>query len=373
MTPDSTQATDDSSSKLRFDWYDLPAATAHLPGTGGRIRSEIDDFVVTEIPSYLPSGAGDHVYAYLEKRGLATMDLVRLLQRQGVPERDVGFAGQKDKYAVTRQWVSVHEEYASQLETLADADGVELLEMSRHRNKLGLGHLRGNFFELRVRDPVLDWKAKAEAIIAHLQSVGLPNYFGPQRFGHFNTNASDAVRIIRGEKVAGGRRMHKFYQSALQSFIFNTLLKLRMEAGTFDSILSGDMAQKHETGGMFIVDDPAAESTRAQALEISAVLPMFGKKVKPSTGMAGEIEAGVLGELELEWQDFRSAHGARRASRVKLDEVGLTSTDDGYVVSFTLPKGSFATCLMRELMKTEEGEVVIKGNSQSKTSNSYTD
>ena len=352
--PDSGQATGKGSENLRFDWHDLPAATAHLPGTGGRIRSEVEDFVVTELPSYLPSGAGDHVYAYVEKRGLSTMDLVRHLQRQGVPERDVGFAGQKDKYAVARQWLSVHEEYSSQLETLADVDGVELLELSRHRNKLGLGHLRGNFFELRVRGPYFDWQAKGEAILAHLQIVGLPNYFGPQRFGHFNTNASDAVRLIRGERVQGGRRMHKFYRSALQSHIFNTLLKLRMERGIFDAIIAGDMAQKHETGGMFVVDDPVAESVRARALEISAVLPMFGKKVRPSTGQAGEMEAGVLGELDLEWQDFRGAHGARRASRVKLGDVDLTPTEDGYVVGFTLPKGSYATCLMRELTKTEE-------------------
>ena len=357
MTSDSAQSTG-GGQKLTFDWGDLPAATAHLPGTGGRIRTEIEDFVVTELPSYLPSGSGDHVHAYVEKRGHATMDLVRHLQRRGVPERDVGFAGQKDKYAVARQWLSVHEEYSSQLESLADVDGVEVLEMSRHRNKLGLGHLRGNNFELRVRGPVLDWQPRAEAIVAHLQEVGLPNYFGPQRFGHFNTNASDAVRLIRGERVQGGRRMHKFYRSALQSHIFNTLLKLRMEAGNYGRIISGDMAQKHETGGMFVVDDPTAESARAQSMEISAVLPMFGKKVKPSAGLAGEMEAGVLAALELEWQDFRAVHGARRASRVKLGDVGLTPAEDGYVVSFRLPKGSYATCLMRELTKAErDGQV----------------
>lgn len=353
MTLDSAQPTD-SDRKLKFDWRDLPAVTAHLPGTGGRIRSEIEDFVVTELPSYLPSGAGDHVYAYVEKRGLATMDLVRHLQRQGVPERDVGFAGQKDKYAVARQWLSVHQQYSSQLESLADVEGVEVLELSHHRNKLGLGHLRGNSFELRVREPVSDWQPRAEAIVAHLQTVGLPNYFGPQRFGHFNTNASDAVRLIRGERVQGGRQMHKFYRSALQSHIFNTLLKLRMEGGNYGGIISGDMAQKHETGGTFIVDDPAAESVRAQAMEISAVLPMFGKKVKPSVGLAGEMEAGVLAELQLEWQDFRAAHGARRTSRVKLEDVSLTPAEEGYLVSFTLPKGSYATCLMRELTKVEE-------------------
>lgn len=354
MTSESTQAADNGLAKLRFDWRDLPAATAHLPGTGGRIRSELEDFVVTEVPSYLPSGVGDHAYAYVEKRGLATMDLVRHLQRMGVPERDVGFAGQKDKNAVTRQWLSVHEEYSSQLEALSSVDGVEVLEMSRHRNKLGLGHLRGNSFELRVRQPVSDWAPRADAIIAHLKTVGLPNYFGPQRFGYFNTNASDAVRLIRGERVPGGRRMQKFYRSALQSHIFNTLLKLRMQSGTYEGIISGDMAQKHETGGMFVVDDPEIETARARALEISAVLPMFGKKVRPSKGLAGEIEAGVLGELDLEWQDFRGAHGARRASRVKLNEVGMTATEDGYVISFTLPKGSYATCLMRELMKVDD-------------------
>ena len=177
MTSDSAQATDEGLEKLRFDWRYLPAATADLPGTGGRLRYEMEDFVVTEIPSYLPSGAGDHAYVYVEKRGLATMDLVRHLQRQGVPERDVGFAGQKDKYAVARQWLSVHEEYSAQLESLADVAGVEVLELSRHRNKLGLGHLRGNAFELRVRGPVPDWSARADAIAAERsQRAGAPRY-----------------------------------------------------------------------------------------------------------------------------------------------------------------------------------------------------
>ena len=337
--------------RLRFSWEDLPAASAHLPGTGGVLRAEIEDFVVEEIPSYLPSGAGTHAYAFIEKREMTTQDVVSALADAGVPRGAVGFAGQKDKYAVARQWVSVPSDHAPAFQALDSVDGVSVLETSRHKNKLGLGHLRGNRFSLRVRNPRDDWQPIAGAMLAHLRQVGVPNYFGPQRFGSFNTNIADGLRLIRGERMRVNRRMQRFYKSALQSHLFNRLLKIRMERGLYDAVLTGERAQRHDSGGMFVVEDAAAESERARRLEISAALPLFGKKARISDGDAGVLEKRVLSEFGLEYAQFRAIPGARRISRLRLDDAALTPTDAGYVLEFSLPKGAYATSVMRELMK----------------------
>ncbi len=344
-------SSDSELNKYRFDWDELPAISAGLPGTGGETRREPEDFRVVEIPSYLPSGEGSHAYALVEKRSLATLDVVKALQDRGVPERAVGFAGRKDKHAVTRQWFSVREEYEDELHSLTEVEGISILEESRHTNKLGLGHLRANRFEIRVRNPVPEWKELSSAILERIASLGLPNYFGPQRFGSFNDNAIEAVRLARGESRAGTRRSYRFYLSALQSHVFNHLVKVRIERGLYDRVLSGDWAQRHDSGGMFVVEDGEAESPRAERLEISAVLPLFGKKARLSNEGAGELEREVLDDSRLAWDDFRTLTGARRVSRIIPWDVALETTEDGYVASFTLPKGSFATCLLRELLK----------------------
>lgn len=342
--------------KLRFSWAALPAATGRLPGTGGAMRAHADDFAVTELPSYLPCGSGAHAYAFVEKRGLTTMDVVAALARRGVPRNAVGFAGQKDKHAIARQWFSAPARHSDALASLDDVDGVSVLQTSLHGNKLGLGHLRANRFSVRVRNPRGDWRDCAERILAHIREVGLPNYFGPQRFGRFNTNAADGLRLIGGETPpgAGDRRMRRFYMSALQSHLFNLLLAERMRRGLFAALVEGDRAQRHDSGGMFVVDDPAAETERARRLEISAALPLFGRKARLSAGAAGELERRTLAEFGLEAGAFRGAQGARRISRVKVDDAALTPQEDGYSVEFTLPKGAYATSLMRELVKGDD-------------------
>ena len=150
------------------------------------------------------------------------------------------------------------------------------------------------------------------------------------------------------------RRMRRFYQSALQSHLFNWLLKMRMERGLYDVVLTGERAQRHDSGGMFVVDDGEAESERARKFEISAALPLFGKKARVSEGVAGELEAEVLSEFGLEYAQFRSIPGARRISRIRVDDAVVTGDDDGYVVEFSLPKGAYATSVMREFMKDGE-------------------
>ena len=340
---------------FRFDWSLLPAISEGLPGTGGRTRVCLEDFVVSEIPRIPPEGEGEYVYAYVEKRGLNTHDLVAALRERGVPYNEVGVAGLKDKHAVTHQWLSVPRSHAASLNALDELEGARVLETSRHGSRLRRGHLRGNRFDVRVRQSDAGWEDRAQAIVERIDDAGLPNYFGPQRFGRFNSNAIDAVRLLRGEKVPGGRRLNGFFISALQSHLFNWNLKGRIEAGVYDRVLPGDRARRHDTGGMFIVGDADAESERARRLEISALLPLYGRKVSGGLDAAFPLENKVLERFGLRRSDFRPlTRGDWRISRVRPESVELLPEADGYTVAFTLPNGSYATTFLRELMKSPE-------------------
>ena len=341
---------------FRFDWLALPAITEGLSGTGGLVFAGLDDFVVSEVPRDLPSGEGEYAYAYVEKRGLNTHDLIAALRQMGLPYNEVGVAGLKDRKAVTRQWLSVPVRFSGQLEALDELDGVRVLETSRHGDPLRRGHLRGNRFEARVRGPEPGWQDLAEPIIQRLAKTGLPNYFGPQRFGRYNSNAIDAVRMLRGERVPGGKRLGEFFISALQAHLFNWNLKGRIESGMYDRVLTGDRARRHDTGGMFLVGDESTESERAQRLEISAVLPLYGRKVSGGLEAAAKREDAVLSRFGLRRSDFRQhTRGAWRISRVCPEDIALRPCSDGYVAEFTLPSGSYATTLLRELTKSISG------------------
>lgn len=345
---------EDLLAKLRFRWRDFPPATPQA-GTGGRLRRALEDFQVDELPLYQPEGSGSHAYARVRKRGLTTRDLVLALVRRGVAEKEVGVAGLKDKHAVSTQWLSVPQRHRAALEALAELEGAEVLELSRHRNKLGIGHLAGNRFTVRVREAAPEAASRAEAILADLRTRGVPNYFGPQRFGRFGTNAADGYRLLRGARVPGGQRLKLFFVSALQSLLFNHLLARRIGAGLFERVVVGDWAKKHDTGGVFEVQSEA-EAARALRLEISATLPLYGKKVRLSQGVAGELERAALAYFELKWSDFARRRGDRRPSRFPLARVELQPQADGYTLSFDLPKGAFATSLLREVMKVEVDE-----------------
>lgn len=343
-------------SSFHFRWDELPAISETLLGTGGTIRQQLEDFAVDELPLYAPDGRGSHAYVHVEKRGHTTRDLVMALKNAGVAEKAIGVAGLKDKYAVTRQWLSVPNRHAEAFAALDDMDGVRVLETSRHRNKLGLGHLLGNRFRIVVRQAEEDAAARAEAILGWIEPRGVPNYFGPQRFGRFGNNAIDGVRILRGETVSGDRRLQRFFLSALQSHLFNHLLAERIRAGVYDEVVTGDRAKKHDTGGLFVVEDGSVETPRAKRLEISAAFPLYGKKVKVSGGRAGAFEQAILDRFNLRWLDFRARRGAWRISRIALNNASVETVDDdptAVALRFDLPKGSFATNVLREVMKVD--------------------
>jgi tRNA pseudouridine13 synthase len=339
--------------KLEFDWNDFPAVTTDLPGTGGRIRAQLADFQVTELPSYTPSGTGEHTYVWLEKHGHTTKHVIdEIAHQMGLRFQDIGVAGLKDRHAITRQWISFPRKFESRLTGFA-LDGVKVLETGWHTNKLGVGHLRGNRFRLRVRDAVPDALHHAHAILERLRVMGVPNYFGPQRFGNTGSNAARGLELVRDGRMRGPESipLKRFLIGSLQSVLFNHYVRLRLERGLFDAFLRGDIAKKHDTGGMFTVSDAEHESPRAKALEVSATGPLYGKKVMPAQHESRLLEDEVLALFGLTWQDFKDRKGSRRITRIRLEDVTLEPANDGFWMAFDLPKGSFATVVLREVMK----------------------
>ncbi|MEQ8280107.1 MAG: tRNA pseudouridine(13) synthase TruD [Deltaproteobacteria bacterium] len=331
-----------------------PRRTAHLAGCGGRLLARPEDFVVEETIPYALSGEGTHLFVRIEKTALTTPQAVgRLLP--GIDRRRIGWAGLKDRHAIARQWISIDDPRGEL--TVADVDGVRVLETTRHKNKLKRGHVASNTFTIRLRE--VSAVANAAPIVDALKATGLPNVFGPQRFGRDGDNAERALRILRGEARAPRRRDEKsILMSALQSELFNAYVTLRLERALFDVALDGDVMKKHETGGLFTVDDPTAEQPRVDAMQISPTGPLFGKKTMRAERAARALEDEVLEASGLdEAMLARVGPGTRRLIRIPFDPDATVEAEDEATLRlrFTLPSGAYATVVLDEVVKPDAG------------------
>lgn len=340
-----------------------PLVTADLPGSGGAVKATPEDFRVDEVPAYLPSGAGPHLYLRIEKRGRTTRDALRALARAlGLAEREAGYAGLKDKGAVTTQWLSfpaARDPDPGALAALA-GEGLRVLEVSRHANKLRTGHLRGNRFRIRVRGGDL---ARARACAAALEARGLANFYGPQRFGAGGENARVGRALLAGEDDPAARRaardrfQRRFLVSAWQSHVFNRWLAARLADGLLDAAVPGDVLKKLDSGGLFVCEDAGVDGPRVRRFELSPAGPMPGHRPRPqAAGEAARRIAAVLADEGVTEEHLRraggEAEGAWRAARLPV-AIALEPDEGGYVASFELPRGSYATVLLRELTKEE--------------------
>lgn len=334
--------------------------TADLPGTGGRVKEQPEDFRVVEIPAYDPCGEGEHLFVRIEKTGLSTEELVGdVASRLGIARREIGTAGLKDKWAVTEQTISIPAAHESQLAGI-DAEAYRILSAQRHTNKLRTGHLRGNRFEIRIREAL--HPEHADAIVQRLQQTGLPNFFGSQRFGRDGRTAADGFALLSGAKLPRAfpprRRRHlvKLTISAAQAALFNHVLAERMDRGFLERILAGDVARVVTSGGLFVVDDPDTDQTRFDAREIVPTGPMFGPKMRQAEGEVAIWEREVLESSGLSTEAFRSfgkvAAGTRRPLLVGIEELSVREEEGDVFLKFTLPPGTYATVLLQEITKT---------------------
>ncbi len=330
-----------------------PPLLTSQPGIGGRIKAEIDDFQVEEIPAYAPSGEGEFLYLWLEKRDLGAEYFQRqIAKRLDLAPGDIGSAGLKDRRAVTRQWISVPKFAEPNLPHL-EGDGIRVLETSRHGNKLKLGHLHGNRFRILIRDSVGD----PAPILDAIAQFGLPNYYGPQRFGNDGETLALGWQLLRGEPTPRHSPfLHKLALSAVQSALFNLLLGQRLREGTWRTVLPGDVLAKIPFGGMFVSEDPAAEQVRLDAREIVSAGPIFGKKMFPAKDVVSQREEALLAEHQLSRASFANFGklmlGTRRHNLIYVNDLKCEPEPAGLWLSFSMPAGSYATVLLREIMKT---------------------
>jgi tRNA pseudouridine13 synthase len=341
-----------------------PLATADLPGIGGRIKTRPEDFEVEEVPAYPPSGSGDHLFLWIEKRGMGAEYFVRQVARRlDIPVSEVGTAGLKDRHAVTRQMVSVPAHVEARLPQL-DGDDIRVLSVSRHGNKLKPGHLHGNRFRILVRDAALDAAERLPPLIERLRREGLTNFYGAQRFGRDGETVRLGMSLLHQEPPPAGIKtnarnpfLRKLALSAAQSALFNHCLACRMADGLLRRVLPGDVMARWPFGGMFVAEDVPAEQARLEAREIVPAGPMFGRKMFRAGGAAAVREAQVLCDAGLSLQAFgafgKLLSGTRRHNLVYVDDLTASVESEGVRLSFTLPAGSYATVSLREITKSD--------------------
>ncbi len=332
--------------------FEPPTLTAP-PGTGGELGAAPEDFRVDEVPLYAFSGAGPHLYVRLEKRGWTTPDAVDALARAAqVNARDVGVPGMKDRWAVTTQWLSVPES-ATPPESWTLPEGLRVLEVTRHQNKLRTGHLAANRFQVRLLHTRPDALATATATAERLTRKGLPNYYGPQRFGHRLENVERALAWLARE--GRGRPIKPFqaklYASVLQAEVFNRILARRIELG-LEKLFVGETVRLAGSSRIFTVEDPERELPRLAARELALVAPIVGPKAR-AKGELAALEADALAEVGLDEPALarlgRFGEGTWRELVVWPEGLTVEAEPEALVVAFTLPSGSYATQLLREL------------------------
>jgi tRNA pseudouridine13 synthase len=352
--------------------------TADLPGLGGRLREEPEDFVVSEIPLYEPAGDGDHVMFLLEKRGLSTFEsLLWVSKAIQVSEHRIGYAGLKDARALTTQWMSAPRVSPERVLALRHPR-LRVLAAARHPHPVRIGHLRGNRFAIRVRGARTDRLGHARDAIDRLVARGVPNAYGAQRFGvksdghrmgraildrdfdrflsHLLGRPSPLERDVRvraarhaydrgdlrkaldlfpmkhrtqkralsallrtGDPASAfeslGKRPRRIYVSAWQSWLFNRCLDARLAAGTYDRLLAGDVAWLHEEEACYRVVDEAAEAPRAEALRASPTGPLPGHDMPKATGEPGRLEEAVVASEGVPEDAYRAPAARIRGSR----------------------------------------------------------
>ena len=342
----------------------MPYLTSDHPGSGGELHSNPDDFIVDEELAYEPSGEGEHLFIQIEKTFMTTSELSqRLAQALKVRPQAIGYAGFKDKHARTRQWFSVHYPIRLGLPTGIDLDSenCRVLDIERHKNKLKRSHGRGNRFTIRIRNVAPGGTDRARVNLKKLRETGVPNIFGPQRFGRDGDNVERGLAVLRGEeRPPRNHRIRSILESAVQSAAFNRAFEMRLEQGLFQTALDGDIMKKHDTGAIFDVTKVEDEQERLDRLEISPTAALPGRKTREAQGRPLEIELAARDEIGLTEQDLRKMEvGTRRALRFPLDpRTEITEIDDtSYQLAISLPSGAYATVVLAELIKPDSGQV----------------
>jgi len=335
------------------------------------------DFTVEEIPLYEFSGEGEHLVLKVRKKELTTWEMLDILSSHlGIKRRDIGYAGLKDKHAMTIQYISLLAIHEPKLESFEHAQ-IKILDRVRHNNKIRIGHLKGNRFHLRFKKVLGIQKDMLESVLKWIKSNGVPNYFGHQRFGNYGDNWEEGKKIVSGEKKMRDRRSREFLISAYQSYLFNNWLSKRVELSrlledfsesdaekvlelpegtladtkkqsSFFKILQGDVLMHYPYGRVFYADEVLEEATRFDEKDISPTGLIAGKKAKLAIDSARVVESS--------FDEAINENGSRRYAWIfPTDIQGKYIPERAHFeLGFFLPKGCYATNVVDMLRGYQE-------------------
>lgn len=326
------------------------------PALSGQLRSQPEDFEVEEIPAFEPTGDGAHLWLWVEKTG-ANTDWVatQLARAAGCPPRDVGYAGMKDRHAVTRQWFSLPWKVGQPAEfNDPGIEGVRVLRASLHEKKLRRGILQGNHFRIRLRQ----LQGDVTGLVSRIEQIaaqGVPNYFGPQRFGFGGANVTRAARWLeQGGRLPRDKR--SIYLSALRSYLFNQVLAERVRRGCWKQLLPGELAMLDGTHSIFLCD-PLEEALqqRCHEFDLHPTGPLPGRDGMQPVDAALDAEQAVLrtyADSITRLADF-GVDAERRSLRLRVQDLSWELQHDELLLAFRLPAGAYATVVLRELVNAD--------------------
>lgn len=340
-------------------WQELPTAYDSVSGTA-KFRVTPEDFVVDEELSFTPDGEGENVLLRIEKRGLNTEQVAKTISRfANVKLMDVGYAGLKDKNAITRQWFSVRIPGKVELDwSQINDEQISVLEVTKNLKKLRRGVIKCNRFQIIVREFAGDYSALSKTV-EKVKTGGVPNYFGDQRFGRGGANIEKAFDLFAGEYKPKGRVERGILLSAARSFVFNTILSKRVERDNWDELLCGDVAIFDDNDSFFDIQELDQQTlAKLESMDLHPAAALFGSGEYRTTDMPNQIETEVVE------QNIELASGCknnnmrmeRRAMRLCVQDLELEKISETELkFTFGLKTGAYATAVLREMINLTKG------------------
>jgi len=325
------------------------------------------DFIVDEIPLYEFTGEGEHLILHIRKKDMTTWEMIGAIARYlDIKVKDIGYAGLKDKNAMTMQYISLLAKGNEERLQNFSHEKIKILSMQRHNNKIRVGHLKGNRFKIRLKKVLGVQKDKLNSTLKWIKANGVPNYFGNQRFGTDGNNWQEGRDIVEGKLKMRNRKTRTFLLNAYQSYLYNAWLSKRIELSIllesfsedevtslmklpqdslkgikkqphFFKLLDGDLMMHYPFGRVFELESLEDEAQRFKDRDISPTGLLAGKRVSRAIKIAGVIER--------EYDTQIGENGARRYAWIFVDDIEGKYIEEKahYELSFSLPKGSYAT------------------------------
>jgi tRNA pseudouridine13 synthase len=321
------------------------------PSSSALIRCENSDFQVNEIPAFEPDGEGEHWYFKIEKEGENSDWIAKQLAIFfNVSSKEIGYAGKKDRHAITQQWFSVCLPGVKTVDVSAfETESVRILAIEKHSRKLRTGALKGNCFKIRLKNVTDDTDIEKRLALI---SSGVPNYFGEQRFGIDGGNLRRGIALLKGEFKERNRTKKGLYISAVRSWLFNHMLSNRLKDNLWLEVMEGDVVMLDGTKSHFVSDDVIAIKQRIKELDLHLTGALWGRGRSITEQQAAVWEQAQVSDFEEVTSGLEKAglSQERRAIRVLPKNLQYIKEDTGvWLISFDLPPGAFATSVLREL------------------------